>query len=222
MWSGGHENSFSCACRLIPALVSVHSTRQLRVNYSDRLVTLMREVRQLSELGYKVPPKITAAAETGEKFYRHALKLKQVANFYNTAGEQIIKSQQGLLLVEVDNFEKVVRSQSQAKSAASWDSPDECEQFVARLQEAAERLTARNRRLRATHLSLLQQIARLLQLDLARERSRFGELVESVRFRFRLLKKNHNHLLMLLSCATIHNLSLHLFTRLATADSCCV
>ena len=162
-------------------LLSRRHRRQLRVNYSDRLVTLMREVRQLSELGYKVPLKITAAAETGEKFYRHALKLKQVANFYNTAGEQIIKSQQGLLLVEVDNFEKVVRSQSQAKSAASWDSPDECEQFVARLQDAAERLTARNRRLRATHLSLLQQIARLLQLDLARERSRFGELVESVR-----------------------------------------
>ena len=106
----------------------------------------MREVRQLSELGYKVPPKIAAAAETGEKFYRHALKLKQVANFYNTASEQIIKSQQGLLITEVDNFEKVVRSQSQAKTA--WDSPDECEQFVGRLQEAAERLTARNRRLR--------------------------------------------------------------------------
>lgn len=84
-----------------------------------------------SELGHKVAPKIIAAAETGERFYRHALKLKQMANFYNTAGEQIIRSQQGLLLHEVDQFEKVVRSQSQKRTA--WDSPDECEAFVAQV-----------------------------------------------------------------------------------------
>lgn len=31
----------------------------LVVNYSERLVTLLREVRQLSELGHSIPPKIS-------------------------------------------------------------------------------------------------------------------------------------------------------------------
>ena len=64
----------------------------LKVNYSDRLVQLLKEVRQLTELGYKkrIPKKVVDIVEIGKKFYKEAITLKQVANFYNTMSSQIL------------------------------------------------------------------------------------------------------------------------------------
>lgn len=55
-----------------------HKDGKLRVHYGDRLVTLMREVRQLSALGFAVPAKIQQTSSTANKFYRHGMILKQV------------------------------------------------------------------------------------------------------------------------------------------------
>ena len=55
---------------------------KLRVHYGDRLVTLMREVRQLSALGFAVPAKIQQTASTANKFYRHGMILKQVKSHF--------------------------------------------------------------------------------------------------------------------------------------------
>ncbi|KPP72256.1 cytoplasmic dynein 2 heavy chain 1-like [Scleropages formosus] len=54
-----------------------HVDGKLKIQYSDRLVTLLREVRQLSALGFAIPAKIQQAANTADKFYRQALILKQ-------------------------------------------------------------------------------------------------------------------------------------------------
>lgn len=54
------------------------SDGKLHVNYSDRLVTLLREVRQLTSLGFTVPAKIQHVAATAQRFYRHGVILKQV------------------------------------------------------------------------------------------------------------------------------------------------
>ena len=54
-------------------------TGELIVNYGDRLVTLMREVRQLTGLGYAVPAKIQHVSNVAQKFYRHGCILKQVS-----------------------------------------------------------------------------------------------------------------------------------------------
>jgi len=58
-----------------------HRTGELVVNYGDRLVTLMREVRQLTALGFAVPAKILHVSSTAQKFYRHGCILKQVWHF---------------------------------------------------------------------------------------------------------------------------------------------
>jgi dynein heavy chain 2 len=55
-----------------------HVDGRLRIQYSDRLVTLLREVRQLSALGFAIPAKIQQAANTADKFYGQAIVLKQV------------------------------------------------------------------------------------------------------------------------------------------------
>lgn len=55
-----------------------HADGRLKIQYSDRLVSLLREVRQLSALGFAIPAKIQQAANTADKFYRQAIVLKQV------------------------------------------------------------------------------------------------------------------------------------------------
>ena len=55
-----------------------HKDGKLRVHYSDKLVTLLREVRQLAAFGFSVPTKIQHTANTAQKFYRHGVILKQV------------------------------------------------------------------------------------------------------------------------------------------------
>ena len=54
---------------------------KLRVYYSDRLVALLREVRQLLAFGFPVSAKIQHVANTAQKFYRHAVVLKQVSEW---------------------------------------------------------------------------------------------------------------------------------------------
>lgn len=55
-----------------------HSDGKLQVNYGDRLVTLLREVRQLTAMGFSIPAKVQVTAHTAQKFYRHGVILKQV------------------------------------------------------------------------------------------------------------------------------------------------
>ncbi len=51
---------------------------KLRVLYGDRLITLLNEVRQLSSLGYEIPPKIVKCADIGKKFYQYGVELQSV------------------------------------------------------------------------------------------------------------------------------------------------
>ena len=60
---------------------------RLKIQYSDRLVSLLREVRQLSALGFPIPAKIQQAANTADKFYRQAIVLKQVSAWVRHTNE---------------------------------------------------------------------------------------------------------------------------------------
>lgn len=62
----------------------------LKVNYSDKLVTLVKDARVLGEHGFKIPKAIHGVTENAKKFYKEGVTLKQVANFYNSMSTQII------------------------------------------------------------------------------------------------------------------------------------
>lgn len=55
-----------------------HKDGKLRVYYSDKLVSLLREVRQLAAFGFVIPSKIQQVSNTAQKFYKHGVILKQV------------------------------------------------------------------------------------------------------------------------------------------------
>ena len=63
----------------------------LAVNFSEKLVQFLREVRQLDELGLDFPKSkskeskgIAEKALEIEKVYRYGVLLKKTTNFYNT------------------------------------------------------------------------------------------------------------------------------------------
>ena len=58
----------------------------LKVNYSDKLVTLVKDARILAEMGFKIHKDIIQVTENAKKFYKEGVTLKQVANFYNSMG----------------------------------------------------------------------------------------------------------------------------------------
>ncbi len=56
---------------------------KLEVLYGDKLITLLREVRQLQSYGFKLNPRIEECAKIGQKFLKHAMILKQVTSKNN-------------------------------------------------------------------------------------------------------------------------------------------
>ena len=143
----------------------------LVVNYDENLVILLREVRQLKELGLPIPREIAETAAEAEKYYRYGVMLKKVANFWNSLSEQIIPSQRPMLLNALIAFEKVVRSRKSDKGdEITWRTPTECENFVERLQQAAEKLATENSRLRRIHQQLGQHVVAIMSIDLLRQR----------------------------------------------------
>ena len=73
------SNEFLCSLQTNGRLMELsHGDGKLNVHYSERLVTLIREVRQLAALGFPIPTKIQSTADVANKFYRHGVILKQV------------------------------------------------------------------------------------------------------------------------------------------------
>ncbi|KAK6172722.1 hypothetical protein SNE40_016326 [Patella caerulea] len=159
---------------------------KLRVNYSERLVTLLREVRQLSAIGFAVPAKIQHVANVGQKFYRHGVVLKQVAHFYNTIDQQMIASQQAMMLDSAMAFEKLVKNPKGSKSKGeggqvTWDNPEELEHYIKKLQAAADRLTTENRRLRKSHFVVSDKVQLLMGIDLLRHQIKWKDGLMEIR-----------------------------------------
>ncbi|KAJ7398962.1 hypothetical protein BTVI_119896 [Pitangus sulphuratus] len=92
-----------------PVMELDHISGTLNILYSDRLVTLLREVRQLSALGFAIPAKIQHLANTAQKFCKQAIILKQVAHFYNSIDQQMIKSQKPMMLQSALAFEQIIK-----------------------------------------------------------------------------------------------------------------
>ncbi|KAK3100036.1 hypothetical protein FSP39_013759 [Pinctada imbricata] len=164
-----------------------HKTGKLQVNYGDRLVTLMREVRQLSSMGFAVPAKIQHVSNTAQKFYRHGIVLKQVAHFYNTIDQQMIPSQQLMMIDTAKSFEKLVKNpKSGSKSKGdhveiTWDNPEELDNYIRKLQKAAEKLTTDNRKLRKCHLTLGEKVQTLMGVDLLRQQQKWKDGLMDIR-----------------------------------------
>ncbi|TMS07235.1 Cytoplasmic dynein 2 heavy chain 1 [Larimichthys crocea] len=171
-----------------------HVDGRLKIQYSDRLVSLLREVRQLSALGFPIPAKIQQAANTADKFYRQAIVLKQVAHFYNTIDQQMIPSQRPMMLGLALAFEQVIKNpRSQSKESGgklqiTWDNPKELEVYITKLQSSAEKLSTENRKLRKWHTDFIDKVVTLMNVDLLRHQQRWKDGLQDLRTGFATLE----------------------------------
>uniref|UniRef100_A0AAR2JAS5 Dynein heavy chain tail domain-containing protein n=1 Tax=Pygocentrus nattereri TaxID=42514 RepID=A0AAR2JAS5_PYGNA len=171
-----------------------HTDGKLKIHYSERLVSLLREVRQLSALGFSIPSKIHQAAGTAEKFYRQAMILKQVAHFYNVIDQQMIPSQRPMLLNYALAFEQVIKSprydgrDTGGKLQITWENAKELELYINRLQNAAEKLSTENRKLRKWHTSFTDKVGALMSVDLLRQQQRWKDGLQELRTGFAMLE----------------------------------
>ena len=82
----------------------------LKVNYSEKLVTLVKDARAIGEHGFPKDSRITAIVDQAKKFYKEGVALKQIANFYNSMGTQMIKCQIPMMLQRAQRFEQIIRN----------------------------------------------------------------------------------------------------------------
>ncbi|TPX70937.1 hypothetical protein SpCBS45565_g01524 [Spizellomyces sp. 'palustris'] len=165
------------------------SDGKLRVNYSDELVTLIREVRQLLAMGFAVPAKIQQVTDNAQKYYRHGVVLKQVAHFYNTIDQQMLPSQQAMLLDKALAFERLIKNPrgdadvrgGRAGSSITWDSPHELEMYISQIQASGDRLTSSNRKLRKFHSVICDHVISLMNVDLVKSQGKWKETLNTIR-----------------------------------------
>ncbi|KAK2912607.1 hypothetical protein Q8A73_006720 [Channa argus] len=171
-----------------------HVDGRLKIQYSDRLISLLREVRQFSALGFPIPAKIQQASNTGDKFYRQAIVLKQVAHFYNTIDQQMIPSQRPMMLSHALAFEQVIKNpHSQSKESGgkvqiTWDNPKELEVYIAKLQSVAEKLSTENRKLRKWHTDFTDKVVTLMNVDLLKHKQQWKDGLQDLRTGFATLE----------------------------------
>ncbi|KAF0686502.1 Aste57867_21689 [Aphanomyces stellatus] len=188
----------SSALKLSGRLMEIDKSGNLTVNYSEFLVTLLRDVRQLMELGHEsgkwVPPRVLEVATEAEKYYRYGVTLKKVANYYNNMESQIIDNQKPMLLDALVAFEEIVkRPGSSVKTTTNtktskpkqvdvtWNNLDECEEYVRQLQQAADALSVENRKLRRAHDKIGDELVVLMDVDLLRYPEKWKDKFEAIK-----------------------------------------
>lgn len=158
----------------------------LKVNYSDKLVTLVKDARMLGEMGFKLPRQVHAVTENAKKFYKEGVTLKQVANFYNSMGTQMIECQKPMMIEKAQDFEHIIKNPKGAKShgnttVVTWSDPIDIEYYIKSVQVKATELIAENRRLRKVHLSLVDQMVELMNIDLLKNKNTWKDKLGTMR-----------------------------------------
>ena len=166
----------------------------VQVNFSESLITLLREVRQLTQLGFAVPTAVCSAAQDAEQYYQYAVVLKKIANFFNAFDAEIIPCQKSMMIDAYKSFEEKLESGTSdgGRGAVSWKSPRDCASYVARMQVAAEQLSAENRSLRRVHLALVDDVTSLMGIDMLRQAGTWQARYAQIKQRFAALTRQHS------------------------------
>ncbi|XP_037092634.1 cytoplasmic dynein 2 heavy chain 1-like [Pollicipes pollicipes] len=165
-------------------VVEFERGKHMKVNYNRRLVGLIREVRQLIVLGYSIPSRIIEATNLAKKFMTQAKALEQVANFHNTIGDRIIKSQRPMMLEAAMAFAQLVQKQQ----GITWNNTQAVDEYIIKLQAAVEMLSRNNNRLVTAHNQIKEKVLLMMDTDLLRQQQKWKDLLKEIRGIFQQLE----------------------------------
>jgi dynein heavy chain 2 len=149
---------------------------KLGVKFSNRLSSTVRDAQALAQLGFELPAEAKELAADADKYYRHNLKLRQAANFYNTTLSTVLPAQFTMLQTDIQKVERIVKDQK----GHGWDSPVQCQKYVQRFLATAEELATRNRQLRAVHAQLATGINDLMGTNLLNDREKWNTQLQEL------------------------------------------
>lgn len=98
------------------------------------------------------------------------MTLKSVANFYNQMSDQIVESQSPMLVEQAMNFENLIKNMrvGKTKKGLTWENTEELENYISKIQDAANAIITENKRLRKIHNSVLETVVLLFEVDLVK------------------------------------------------------
>ena len=162
---------------------------RLVVLYPDNLVQLLREVRVLSSLGFTIPQNIFRTVSFAERCLRYGLLLKQISHFYNSIDQQIIPSQQPLMISHALSLESLISKPniqgvsigSNGQINVTWNSLSSLESYIDKLQNASEEFCSENRKLRKIHSLLVVFVEELFSIDLLTQQFKWKRNMSNIR-----------------------------------------
>lgn len=187
------------ALQLSGSIMEISKTDgNLKINYDEKkLATLLKDIRQLTELGFKVPKQIVKITESSRKFYKEGITLRQVANFFNSMASQIMDCHKPLLLDQTVKFENLIKLTSKGKtdafgkvSSITWSNPVELEDYINQVQEACNDLMKGNRRIRKNHTDIVDNIVSMMNIDLLKNKNIWKEKLDLIKRIIDTLKVN--------------------------------
>jgi dynein heavy chain 2, cytosolic len=159
----------------------------LRITYPERLIQLIKEVRMFGQMQVPVVnKKIREHTEQGLKFYRFAVQLKQICNFHNHLGSEILPCQKLMVLQSAVKFENLFANpegNAQSQSGIQkmyWGSVEKLEDFTLRVQEGANQLRTLNRQLRIAHQQVCDLVLQLGGISLLRQRDMWKQKITAI------------------------------------------
>ncbi|KAE8745286.1 hypothetical protein FOCC_FOCC007971 [Frankliniella occidentalis] len=158
-------------------VVHFEQGKLMHVNYNPELVGLIREVRHLSLLDYKIPVAIMEAADLAKQFMRQAKSLQQVANFHNTIGDRMITSQRPMMLATALELARLVQEQS----GVTWTNTVAVDAYINKLQTVVQKLGRENNKLASYHAQISSKVVSLLDTDLIRQQQSWKEILKEIR-----------------------------------------
>lgn len=165
------------------------SSGLLKVRYNEKkLATLLKDTRQLTELGFKIPKQLVDIIESSRKFYKEGIALRQVVNFFNSMSSQIMDCHSAMLLRKTVAFEKLVKGTSNDKNdafgksaAPTWSNPVELEEYINEVQSACNDLSKENRKLRKMHTEVVDYIQAMMNIDLLKNKDLWKEKLDVIK-----------------------------------------
>ncbi|RNF09395.1 cytoplasmic dynein 2 heavy chain 1 isoform X1 [Trypanosoma rangeli] len=160
-------------------LMEIDGNGRVEVNYPERLVQLIREVRIFRGLGLRISREIQKMVDQGVRFYRNGVLLKQIASTYNSMTNDIIPCTRAMLLEPALTFENIITASGDRQ--LTWRNKEDADRFIEKLSRASQSLTDDNRRLHRLHKEIEFIVVELFSVDLLRSRERWMGKVHVIR-----------------------------------------